>query len=68
MQTFKKILRFRFDDEIVNALRNVRKLSEYVRQAVREMGMLILNLNTKTGLMKLKVNVLCVKARDKLNK
>jgi len=36
MQTLKKILRFRFDDEIVNALRNVRKLSEYVRQAVRE--------------------------------
>ncbi len=36
MQTFKKILRFRVDDEIVNALHNVSRLSEYVRQAVRE--------------------------------
>ena len=36
MQTLKKILRFRFDDEIVNALHNVSRLSEYVRQAVRE--------------------------------
>jgi len=36
MQTFKKILRFRFDDEIITALRNVMRLSEYVRQAVRE--------------------------------
>ena len=36
MQTLKKILRFRFDDEIVNALHNVSRLSEYVRQAIKE--------------------------------
>lgn len=36
MQYFKKILRFRFSDEIVEALKKVGNLSEFVRCAVRE--------------------------------
>jgi len=36
MQTFKKILRCRFDDEVVEALLKIKRMSEYVRQAVRE--------------------------------
>ena len=32
----KKILRFRFPDDIVQALQKIKRTSEYVRLAVRE--------------------------------
>ena len=36
MKKLDKILRFRLDDETVDALSNISKKSEYVRSAIRE--------------------------------
>lgn len=36
MQTFKKILRFRLPDDVVEVLMKTKRKSEYVRQAIRE--------------------------------
>ena len=36
MKTFKKILRFRLPDDIVEALMKKKRKSEYVRLAIRE--------------------------------
>jgi len=36
MQTFKKILRFRLPDDVVEVLMKKKRKSEYVRQAIRE--------------------------------
>lgn len=36
MKTLNKILRFRFPDDIIQALSKITRASEYVRLAVRE--------------------------------
>ena len=36
MKTFKKILRFRLPDDIVEVLEKMKRKSEYVRLAIRE--------------------------------
>ena len=36
MKTFKKILRFRLPDDMVEVLRKKKRKSEYVRAAIRE--------------------------------
>lgn len=36
MKKLNKILRFRFDDEVIDELKNVSRTSDYVRTAVRE--------------------------------
>ena len=36
MKKLNRILRFRFDDEIIEALKKVHCMSDYVRTAVRE--------------------------------
>ena len=36
MKTFKKILRFRFPDDVVEVLNRMKRKSEYVRLAIRE--------------------------------
>jgi len=36
MKTFKKILRFRLPDDLVEVLSKMKRKSEYVRAAIRE--------------------------------
>jgi len=36
MKTFKKILRFRLPDDVVEVLNRMKRKSEYVRLAIRE--------------------------------